>query len=140
MTKISHSNRNLCLIIDTDTSGDSSRYGGIIIPCQDTPVGRGENGSYYYKSRLIRKSLHHNVTAYLCTAGDNDADLGEYEPTSFVVCCFAPHTFLPEFNDDDDYEEEYPASVTPEEVEARHGANEDGLGSIVAPSVRPSHF
>ena len=68
---------------------------------------------------------HSHVTDLICTTGDKITDLGQFEPSSFARCRFAPHTFIPETDEEDDHDDHNEeAEDTPEEIEARRLAEE----------------
>lgn len=69
---------------------------------------------------------HSHVTDLVCTTGDKISDLGQFEPSSFARCRFAPHTFIPETDEEDDHDDadKEDEEDTPEEIEARRLAEE----------------
>ena len=81
-----------------------------------------------------RRRRREHVTNLTCITGDKVKDLGEYKPTSFARCRFAPRTFVPEPDDNDNDEEEEEGGagcssatvVVLGEIEARRRAIKDG--------------
>lgn len=68
---------------------------------------------------------HYHVTDLACTTGDKVSDLGQFEPSSFSRCRFAPRTIIPETDEEDEVDHEgIEEDVTPEELEARRIASE----------------